>query len=626
MKKTKRMLAVVLTAIMVMAMAIPTLAAEEIPNASVQITGTTSDHTYEAYQIFYGDYASNGTTEVLSNIQWGDSITPTANITIDGVTKTAQNWVYDLAASKNYLYTPAGGTARKPATAAELAEAMRGMEKEDDVIAFADMFAKVTNGVKVTQKSHGDSVTIDLKDSVPHHTDAGHVSGKGTGYYLIKDQDNSLTGTDKAYTRYIVRVAGTVTNVQAKMSVPTVVKKVKENTLGSNGTDGKISDFNLGTGYNDTADYSMGDSISYELIGTLPSTYAGYKTYSYTFHDYLSKGLTYEMGSISVSVVTASGTYKLDRNESTGFSASIDAHMDTNPEYASDPTQPEKIENGSDLKVWISNVKNITSGYKMMDNGEFATTKTQITDINNGTKIVATYTAKLNENAVIGSTGNANKVYLEYSNNPNGEGTGKTTEDEVWVYTYQLDLLKQNAQETNGTHQKLEGAEFRLQSKAAGTATENKWAVVDENGKVTEWVTAEGSASILKTDANGSLIVTGLDKGAYELKETKAPDGYNLLAETVKFTITSTLTNGQNVTSAQTATPSVTVANSQDIAFAHTTTNVGAVGVTVNNRMGSQLPTTGGMGTKLFYLLGAAFVIFASVMLITRRRMRNARY
>lgn len=195
-------------------------------------------------------------------------------------------------------------------------------------------------------------------------------------------------------------------------------------------------------------------------------------------------------------------------------------------------------------------------------------------------KIVISYTASLNNDAVVGLPGNKNQSQLEY-----GEGN-KTEVSETITYTWDMEVLKYgNGEETNV----LAGAEFKLLNKA-------KQAAKIENGKFVEWVD-EADGTVLKTDENGKITVKGLDSDTYYLKETKAPDGYNKLNKDVEVVIEGA-TKGDNET------------------LSYTT-----VIAKVNNQSGTELPSTGGIGTTVFYAAGSVLVIAAVVLLITKKRM-----
>ena len=198
------------------------------------------------------------------------------------------------------------------------------------------------------------------------------------GYYVIKDKDGSQDGKQDAYTNYIVQVAGNV-KIKPKSSVPTVKKEVKD-----------INDSTetaLGEWQKD-ADHDFNDKVCFRLTGTLPENYATYTTYEYIFHDTMSKGLTFDPSSVEIYL----------GDEETGTKIDVSKYTVSTQSGAND---------GTEITI------------------KFADLKTAV-NATSDNKITVVYKATLNEQSVIGSAGNPNKVYLEFSNNPNGEGTGKT--------------------------------------------------------------------------------------------------------------------------------------------------------------------------------------------------------
>ncbi len=260
-----------------------------------------------------------------------------------------------------------------------------------------------------------------------------------------------------------------------------------------------------------------------------------------------------------------------------------------------------------------------------------------ISGLTKDSKIVVEYTATVNSKATAGkTTPNTNKVHLEYSNDPNAEGTGttgKTPEDKVNVYTFKLDVTKVDAQNTDT---KLSGAQFVLATADNLTITADNF---NENGEVTEGTTTtdliavtgstptyvidDGTATskmyVMSTDTNGALNINGLKSGTYYLYETKAPDGYNKLTKPIKIEITATQT-------ADTGDIADTGAFSAKVDDTNTnaTLDTGTVSVTVKNSSGSTLPSTGGMGTKLFYTIGGILMAGAAIVLVVRKRRSDA--
>ena len=417
MKTIKRSIALVLAMILALAMSVTVFAA---PNAdqntfSLTLNKAVKGHTYEAYQILSGDLSADKTT--LSNIKWGE-----------GINEKGQTTLGDAAAYAKTL--------------ADLGNNSEELKEQAQII-----------GANLASASG--SVTVTDPDA------KNVISNLKPGYYLIKDKDDSLQGQE-SYTEFILHVTDDV-DANVKADVPSVEKKVKD----TNDTTGET------TGWQDSADYDIGDDVPFQLTATLANNIESYKTYSLKFNDTLSKGLDYNNDAV----------IKLgDKVVTDSFTSSYD-------------------ETAKTLTFTCDNI--LAFGAKNSD------------------KIVVEYTAKLNENAEIGAAGNPNTVYLDFSNNPNngGEGDrGKTPEDKVIVFTYKLTVNKVDKE-----NKPLTGAEFSLFKKVK----------VDGKDEL-ELVEVK---KILSTNAEGTVFgFTGLDDGTYVLRETKTPDGYNSI-EDQTFTI-----------------------------------------------------------------------------------------
>lgn len=224
---------------------------------------------------------------------------------------------------------------------------------------------------------------------------------------------------------------------------------------------------------------------------------------------------------------------------------------------------------------------------------EISFEKTYLDSIKAQTTIVVTYSATLNKDAVIAGKGNPNECYLSYGDKGNGQGSYETPHDKTVTYTWNVNVLKYG----NGNENKvLKDAQFVL-------LNSNKTQVaVFQDGKITEWksITANMSwpdGAVLTTGADGKIVMSGLDADTYYLREIKAPSGYNKLSDDQKVEITPTTDAQENT---MTYTP---------------------VEVKINNNTGTELPTTGGMGTTIFYVVGGVIVLAAAVLLITKKRM-----
>lgn len=516
-KAMKKLMAALLAVAMVCAMAIPAFAADA--GATFTITAPDNGHTYEIYQIFTGTPTVDAATHqtILSDIKWGKNAA--------SAYKTGDAVPADVL---NSLTTTSG---------------------ETNILTEVKKYVNLSSDPAYTAKS-GTPATVPA------------------GYYLIKDIDDADV---TSYTLYIVKVVDENIKITPKTDVPSVEKKVKENTKYQ-------TDATYGTGYNDTADYHIGDSVPFKLIGLIPDM-NHYQTYKYVFHDTLCKAFDAPSeADIKVYLSDSKASLDTDITSSSTISVSTDAAGETT------------------IKVSFDNLKSVP-------------------DVAKDKYIVVSYSAKLNANASIGqgTPGNTNEVYLEYSNNPNNDGTGTTPEDKVIVFTYELDVNKVDG---NNVDKKLPGAKFKLQN-----GTQTQYAKVDSNNKFVEW-TDEANATELVSDENGLFKVIGLDDGTYYLKETVAPSGYNTLADPIKLVISANTNNGQNGFGKTTELTTIDVTVDNGSAKGGTVAT-GTVSITVENNRGTTLPGTGGIGTTIFYVIGGGLMVAAAILLITKKRMEN---
>lgn len=383
------------------------------------------------------------------------------------------------------------------------------------------------------------------------------------GYYLFVDTtDFSKDDSYHSYNSFLLMVTKGNWNVPItpKAEKPTVEKKVYDNPDGTSTG-----------GFGSSADHAINEKFQFQLTATLPDStnraYDYYDKYSVIFHDTLSDGITYDKDDELDSVVIKSNgkTYVIP-NDSSKYTIGLESQ--------------------NYLVVKIPDVK--------------ACAKDAGFDLNDGATITVTYTAHLNDKAYVntagGSTSNINKVYLTYSNNPKDESSiGKTPESTpVYVYTYQLNNTKR-AETENGTP--LPGAGFKLYSDAecnneVGLYQEGEfyYPIKDATGKkAVEMISGE----------NGQFNVKGLDAGTYYLKETITPAGYDTCGVT-PVTIKADHSGNDHV-------------------------NLEGSNLTIVNKKagGITLPSTGGIGTTIFYVVGGGLMVAAIVLLVTKKRMEN---
>lgn len=456
-----------------------------------------------------------------------------------------------------------------------------------------DVAEKLATGVT---KADDDTLAVAFAAVVGKHLTAvksgtyanGAITGLDDGYYLVQDASDSPSGTGEtnsgAKTRFILKVAGGNVNVTAKSSAPSVIKKVKEDDKTVTGAV-TVGAYTANAQYNDVADYCIGENVPFELISTMPSTYDDYTSYFYQFTDTLASNFTLNTDSIAVKVVNADGETSLT---------------------ATDYTVSSQDESGK-FTITINDTKKITA-------------------ITKDSTIVVDYNATLNDTAEIGLPGQENKVDLTYSNNPNytGDGAstpegdkGKTPEDKVIVFTYELDVTKYlGNEETKADAEDGTKAGFKL-----GNADGSKWATVDGNLRITGWVDDVAAATEVTTDATGIFKFIGLDDGKYTLRETTTPTGYNTMAD---LTLTIGATTANNQVWSGTASDALSA-----IKLTMNSTNIdgdvdkGNVEGSIINQKGSSLPSTGGIGTTMFYVGGGVLVAGAGVLLITKKRAKK---
>lgn len=413
--------------------------------------------------------------------------------------------------------------------------------------------------------------------------DSDIVSGNSSitipeaGYYLIVDNIDFSNGDYyHAYNSFLlvnvpqaVQTSYNVT-INHKVVKPTVEKKVYDNFDNQDGT--STGDFGS------SADHAINEKFQFQLIAKLPAgrdegrAYDYYDKYSVIFHDTLSDGITYDKDDNLDSVVIESNgkTYNIPKDSL---------------KYTIDTTD---LESQNSFVVNIPDVK--------------ACAKDAGFDLNDGATITVTYTAHLNEKAAVntegGSTSNINKVYLTYSNNPKDESSvGQTPESKVCVYTYQLNNTKYRDDDTPGNE--LAGAGFRLYSgKDCTKEQEIKLKKNTTDGTYSPYFGADAGDEMF-SDEHGQFNVKGLDAGTYYLKETTPPAGYSACADK-EIVISAT----------------------------HTEYNVslsGNLSTTIINKKagGITLPSTGGIGTTLFYVVGGGLMVAAIVLLVTKKRMEN---
>lgn len=402
-------------------------------------------------------------------------------------------------------------------------------------------------------------------DAKPEPVITDHTGGINipkSGYYLIVDTTYFNPGDYyHAYNSFFLL------NVPQVPYVVPINRKVVKPTVEKEVYDNQ--DGANEAGFGSSADHAINEEFQFKLTATLPASpdraYDYYDEYMVTFCDTLSAGITFDRWD---TVVINNG----------GADIPIPAEN-----YYSDASN-------QDLTLSIEDVKTCAPGL----------------NLNNGATITVTYTAHLNEKAYVNTAGgasnteNKNSVYLIYSNNPRSSAFfDRTPESAVCVYTYQMNNTKYRDDDTTGNE--LAGAGFRLYSdKDCTEEQEIKLKKNTTDGTYSPYFGA-GAGDEMFSDEHGQFNVKGLDAGTYYLKETNPPTGYSACADK-KIVISAT----------------------------HTEYNVSLSGESnLNNKIinkkagGITLPSTGGIGTTIFYVVGGGLMVAAIVLLVTKKRMEN---
>lgn len=518
-------------------------------------------HSYTGYQLFVGDLSTNKST--LSNVKWGADVA--ASITY-----------YEKADAQATTFTVAKTIT--PTAGGEVPQAVLDYVASLASKTLTDPAQATANILSAWVAGDGFAVTADNQTVA-------------TGYYIIKDAyTNPNNPQDTTLSTVVAEIVGptTITPKAGKTEHKKEVLDVND----SNATLNLSNLSGIADGWDKTADYDFGDHVPFKLTTTIGSDFAKYTKYYLAVSDTLHDGLKLDKNSIEVYVDGVKATLGNQGAEDGSY-------------YLTTDDQSFKVE------------------FAKLNGNEKAAA---------GKNVVVYYTATLDEaTAVIGNPGNLNESYAEFSNNPNDDqgGTAETKPDTAVVFTYKTDVDKVNPQGTA-----LGGAGFTLYKKY-NTAIEGKTNVAGTTpagAKSDTFPTGEIWYEV-KTVATGTNFeFKGIDDGIYKLVESTTPDGYNTIDP---ITLEVTATHGADTESVTGYSVSVLDAGNNDfkadakggqIKFTkknqtEKTLASGEIYSEVINNQGSTLPSTGGMGTTIFYIIGAILVIGAGILLVSKKRM-----
>ena len=397
----------------------------------------------------------------------------------------------------------------------------------------------------------------------------GGIKVPKPGYYLIVD--TSPFDEDDfyhAYNSFLLKVtkAEYVFNINYKVVKPTVEKKVYDND------NNDISSAGNNDGWGSSADHAINEKFQFRLIAKLPASkdngraYDYYDKYTVCFNDTLSAGITFDnLDTVKIANVDGDNSKEI-----------------TN--YKFDDTDLHEAGHPTSFKLSIDDVKTCAAAAGL--------------NLNDGATITVTYTAHLNENAYVntagGPTDNNNSVFLQYSNNPINTSVGQTPESKVCVYTYQLNNTKYHDEDKPGNE--LEGAGFRLYS---DEACNNEIKLKKNNDGTYSPYFGTDAGDEMFSDEHGQFNVKGLDAGTYYLKETNPPADYSACAD-----------------------KEIVISATHDVNHVSLSGNLSTT--IINKKAGGiTLPSTGGIGTTIFYVVGGGLMVAAIVLLVTKKRMEN---
>lgn len=655
MKRVKRIASLVLAMVMVFAMSVTAFATNTPATGKdnehkIVITNTKDNHQYTAYQIFAGNLYTKEGVKTLTDVTWGSGIKKDAVGALLATLQSDDTFLVDVTDENGVTkkVNAFAGIVNDDKAAAAVAKALSDSKFSDAANdKFAEIIGTVENGAdKYLAASTSTSTKTGTEPEFVYT-----IPVTGDGYYFVKDTGTIANGD--AATRYILQVVADV-NVAAKADAPslgkTTVEDVKTTTYvcgnTEEGHDHSLACLKYAEKANNGA---IGDKVPFKLSSNVPKM-DGYEKYYFVIEDTMDKGLTFN-DDVEITI----GGQKL-----TACNETIHVH---DPKTENTYYVKKSTVEGEKTKIEI-----------VFEN--FIQYKS-----NPGAEIVVNYSATINAKANIGTTGNKNEANLIYSNNPNttddgdkdhpdypgpDSPTGKTPEEQTFTYVTALQLTK-----VDESGKALTGAEFEIEatpfnkilvqktafvaraegetegdiyylltdgkytttapvfdndetkdtSKYYDNLNEDKTAVTVTYKLVTteteETVPGETKKYKAYVDENGILSIKGLSAGTYIIEETIAPNGYNKLTD--KITVELKWTKP-----VQGSTQCKWEAKKDNGKWEDYSNNQSkAYEFSIENKKGSQLPSTGGIGTTIFYVVGGILVIGAGILLVTKRRMKT---
>ncbi len=655
MKRMKRIVSILLAVIMVLGMSMTVFASESSEPTGgsnpqtqahvIEITNTDQNvsHSYEAYQIFSGNLDAE--ENKLSDIKWGNGVDSV------GLIKELKDTDDTLLASVKTAVagvdtTDSDAVAKAAETVAKAIEKFASTSGGNDSAGEIDAFASVV-------ANHLATKAADFKEKADSDGKAYTATVQGDGYYFIKDTTKNLDGENgsDSLSKYLLSVVKNTTIVAKDIGlVP------DKSILVAQGEGEQFIQVKAGTA-------AIGDEVTFVVDKIMvPNTKRYEDHFVFVMNDQLPEGMTFmEIKSIKIGdkTLTKDTNYTVTAKTGNGAYAAY-----TKPESAAAAVTAE---GGQAIKVVFNDFKKYVEDNNLI-----------------GQEIVITYTAVVNDDAVYGDTGNENEVAFDFSNDPNhdydgdefGENDpkGTTPESKTITFVTALQIFKYTNTGAEGSQTKtpLAGAEFEISGTAYNIAltTGQKYVLSsetvvesdtvkvekDSNGQaIPYWELKDGSFT--KTNPNtvgmnttqyvnpevtyklvsfteevrtpeeakitvvsnkeGIINVSGLKPGEYTVKETMAPDGYNKIDTEFKLVIE---WNRDNALKDDNANGGFSLGRESTEGWTMDTDGA-LFKIEILNQSGSLLPSTGGIGTTIFYVVGGILVIGAGILLVAKKRM-----
>ena len=580
-KLVSRFMAVLMAMTMVLSMSMTAFAAEA-PKGTLTVNNTVAGKTLDLYQIFTATKSGDNVAYTLNSAYEGffqSKITGASTLTGEALSEKAYAYVKEQV----------------------------GTDGSNGAAFAKDIMGWILKNASAVASTHTAATTTDSTTV---------ISNLAYGYYVVYPLGATDTSTAPGNETVksvasLVSVTDVNATVNMKSNYPTVDKKlipsqsgngIKVDAIVDGSWEGnhqmELDDENESEdtiaphGAADekkAGDFGIGDTVTYQLTSKVPDM-TGYTSYTFKFTDTLSKGL--DLKAI-LSVKVGSTELKAGKTGANTYALSYD----------------------KTTRILTVTLNDFYNSYKGRE----------------GETITVVYTATLNKDAVIGMNPNTNKAVVEYSNDPKSDGTGKSEPSIVDVHTFDFTIYKYYLKDQNNKEDKtaLAKAEFELyKGNTEGTAADEqaKVNIVDEGNGVYRQATADEakaadftSAKIV-SDADGKVLVKGLEAGTYYLRETKAPEGYNKLLSDIKVVIeanydttTGKLTN-YTVTYTYNGNP-ITVTNTDKLTSPE---------VPVENKTGAQLPSTGSKGALMVTLAGIVlFGVLTASKAFGKKKAKN---